>query len=891
MDPWVPVHVHGRGWVWVWMWVWLWPRGCFCVFVQGDVWGAWRECASWLRMDVLLSPSSCSPQDMEAATPKPSRVVVSVQTDPIHCSQATVQTEPRDSQAQTQAPTTVLPHRPMVRRRQVSAEAQTSVHTEADIAPRGSTQPSAINTAMGQAIYAAVHTDAGAQAHSFSQIFTGAQPPAADAARQQPRQTLAPAHSAATATSAQTQASPIVSGSPQSMKPPNWRCAYCNRLNWYFKFQCHNPKCKRRRPSGPEPTSGPAKPVQGDVQVHDAAQAHLSAPAQTSVQLGQGARQRARQQGAAPRLGPGSSHAAPPHAQTPGAHQQHRPDQRPPPPPPYHSTLAQQPSQQPPPTHVHAMPGPPYTQSQGTPVSTEPQAQPHAQESAIYTHTPLRTPPSPQAPAPTLPDTIAKVPSVTLTETSAEAPAVSLTETSAEAPSVTLTEISAEAPAVTLPHTIAEAPAVTLPHTIAEAPAVTLPHTIAEAPAVTLPHTIAEAPAMTLPHTIAEAPAVTLPHTIAEAPAVTLPHTIAEAPAPTLPHTIAEAPAVTLPHTIAEAPAVTLPHTIAEAPAMTLAHTIAEAPAMTLPHTIAEAPAVTLPHTIAEAPAVTLPHTIAEAPAMTLAHTIAEAPAVTLPHTIAEAPAPTLPHTTAEAPAITLTEIVAQGQDYPQLVQHPQAQDSAQSDDIARAQGISHVEPDGVQAEAIAQGSDSPQAQHDAQPMDGVVEGPPLPIPAEPSVPAHSPAAAGDVAGVSTGRGKSVRMDPPVRQHKKQRCRTQSVMTTQGGVAVRTCPRLLTPANPGGPSLSHHKVRVLAVGCFPLSWDQEHGPKDAGSEWQQSVRSCRRVEGTEMPNDCDTRAESTRAALYEGAASPCHFPGGSVCSTRTEPHFPFIRTA
>ena len=46
---------------------------------------------------------------------------------------------------------------------------------------------------------------------------------------------------------------------------------------------------------------------------------------------GQGARQRARQQGATPRLGPGSSHIAPPGAQTPGAHQQHRPRQRPPP--------------------------------------------------------------------------------------------------------------------------------------------------------------------------------------------------------------------------------------------------------------------------------------------------------------------------------------------------------------------------------------------------------------------------------------------------------------------------------------------------------------------------------------------------------------------------------
>ena len=83
------------------------------------------------------------------------------------------------------------------------------------------------------------------------------------------------------------------------------------------------------------------------------------------TKTGQGARQRARQQGAAPRPGPGSSHAAPPHAQTPWAHQQHRPHQHPPP-PPYNSTLTRQPSQRPAPTHVHAMPGPPFTQSQGT---------------------------------------------------------------------------------------------------------------------------------------------------------------------------------------------------------------------------------------------------------------------------------------------------------------------------------------------------------------------------------------------------------------------------------------------------------------------------------------------------------------------------------------------
>ena len=47
----------------------------------------------------------------------------------------------------------------------------------------------------------------------------------------------------------------------------------------------------------------------------------------------QGARQRARQQGAAPRPGPGPSDAAPPHSETPGYHLQHRPHQRPPPPP------------------------------------------------------------------------------------------------------------------------------------------------------------------------------------------------------------------------------------------------------------------------------------------------------------------------------------------------------------------------------------------------------------------------------------------------------------------------------------------------------------------------------------------------------------------------------
>ena len=83
------------------------------------------------------------------------------------------------------------------------------------------------------------------------------------------------------------------------------------------------------------------------------------------TKTGQGACQRARQQGATPRPRPGSSHTAPPHAQTPGAHQVHRHRQRPPP-PPYRSTQTLQPSQPPPPTHVHTMPGPPYAQSQGT---------------------------------------------------------------------------------------------------------------------------------------------------------------------------------------------------------------------------------------------------------------------------------------------------------------------------------------------------------------------------------------------------------------------------------------------------------------------------------------------------------------------------------------------
>ena len=83
------------------------------------------------------------------------------------------------------------------------------------------------------------------------------------------------------------------------------------------------------------------------------------------TKTGQGARQRARQQGATPRPEPGSSHTAPPHAQTPGAHQQHRPRQRPPP-PPYRSTQTLQPSQPPPPAYVHTMRVPPWAQSQGT---------------------------------------------------------------------------------------------------------------------------------------------------------------------------------------------------------------------------------------------------------------------------------------------------------------------------------------------------------------------------------------------------------------------------------------------------------------------------------------------------------------------------------------------
>ena len=105
-----------------------------------------------------------------------------------------------------------------------------------------------------------------------------------------------------------------------------------------------------RSPSFPQRQGGPPVP-----DTHQA----------KKTKTGQGARQRARQQGATPLPGPVSSHTAPPHAQTPGAHQQHRSHQRPPP-PRYRSILTLQPSQPPPTTHVHSMPGPPYAQSQGT---------------------------------------------------------------------------------------------------------------------------------------------------------------------------------------------------------------------------------------------------------------------------------------------------------------------------------------------------------------------------------------------------------------------------------------------------------------------------------------------------------------------------------------------
>ena len=64
-----------------------------------------------------------------------------------------------------------------------------------------------------------------------------------------------------------------------------------------------------------------------------------------------------------------------------------------------------------------------------------------------------------------------------------------------------------------------------------------------------------------------------------------------------------------------------------------------------------------------------------------------------------------------------------------------------------------------------------------------------------------------------------------------------------------------------GPNLSHHKARVLAVGCFPLFGDQKRDPKNAWSEQQKPVRSCRRVKHIKLPNDCDARVQSTRAAL------------------------------
>ena len=49
------------------------------------------------------------------------------------------------------------------------------------------------------------------------------------------------------------------------------------------------------------------------------------------------------------------------------------------------------------------------------------------------------------------------------------------------------------------------------------------------------------------------------------------------------------------------------------------------------------------------------------------------------------------------------------------------------------------------------------------------------------------------------------------------------------------------PKPPVGPNLSHHKVGVFAVGCFPLSEDHENGPKNAWSKQFSPVRSCRRV--------------------------------------------------
>ena len=47
------------------------------------------------------------------------------------------------------------------------------------------------------------------------------------------------------------------------------------------------------------------------------------------------------------------------------------------------------------------------------------------------------------------------------------------------------------------------------------------------------------------------------------------------------------------------------------------------------------------------------------------------------------------------------------------------------------------------------------------------------------------------------------------------------------------------------------------MGCFLLSGDQENGPKNAWSEQQKPVWSCRGVEHTKMPSDGDARVEST----------------------------------
>ena len=82
------------------------------------------------------------------------------------------------------------------------------------------------------------------------------------------------------------------------------------------------------------------------------------------AKTGQGARQRARQQGVALRLGPKPSRVAPPHFQYPGAHLQQHPHQRPPP-PPYRGTLALQTGQGPLHEQIHTAQGPPLTQGQG----------------------------------------------------------------------------------------------------------------------------------------------------------------------------------------------------------------------------------------------------------------------------------------------------------------------------------------------------------------------------------------------------------------------------------------------------------------------------------------------------------------------------------------------